>query len=330
MNIPKVASFSSKRIMVTGGAGAIGCHVVRQLASAQEVIVVDNLSSGILANLPEGNVSLHVFDIRDTDKLDAIFQNSKIDAVVHLAAHFANQNSVEFPVTDLDVNVRGTLEILQRCRTYGSAFIYASSSCVYGQKPGKLSEDLPIDDLHTPYAISKYGGELYTKFYATHFGVPSLSLRFFNNFGPHEGPGRYRNVIPNFVARALRGEPLVITGTGEETRDFNYVENTARAVSLSVQNRLNGNTDYNVFNVGTGTTTTIHTLAEKVKRLTNSVSEIQILGERRSWDHAVSRCANVDAISDNLGYEVRVELDEGLSQTVRWFQDNPSVWQSQN
>lgn len=326
--MPESAAFASKRILVTGGAGAIGCHVVRQLESAQEIVVVDNLSSGILTSLPGGNVSSHVFDIRDTDKLDSIFQDGQIDVVVHLAAHFANQNSVEFPITDLDVNVKGTLEILKQCRAHGSVFIYASSSCVYGQKPGKLSEDLPIDDLHTPYAISKYGGELYTKFYATHFGVPSLSLRFFNNFGPNEGPGQYRNVIPNFIARALRGEPLVITGSGEETRDFNYVENTARAVSLATQDRLSGNNDYNVFNVGTGKTTTILALAEKIKSLTNSASEVQILGERRSWDHAISRCANIDAISNSLGYEVRIGLDEGLSQTVSWFQDNPSVWRS--
>ncbi len=327
MNVIESAALKSKRILVTGGAGAIGSHVIAQLEAAQEIVVVDNLSSGNLANIQANNVSFHVFDIRDTDKLDAVFRNGQIDAVVHLAAHFANQNSVDFPFTDLDVNVRGTLELLKRCQEHDSVFVYASSSCVYGQKPGKLSESLPIDDLHTPYAISKYSGELYTKFYATHFGVPSIALRFFNNFGPNEGPGQYRNVIPNFIAHALRGEPLVITGTGEETRDFNYAANTARAVSLAVENRLGGNKEYKIFNVGTGKTTTILSLAEKIKSLSQSQSEIKVLGERRSWDHATARCADIDAISDDLGYNVQIDLDEGLSHTVNWFRDNPTIWQ---
>lgn len=321
------SSSTSKHIVVTGGAGAIGCHVVRQLAVNYKVTVVDNLSSGSLAYLPEENVTPLVFDIRDNDKLEALFRDTKVHAVVHLAAHFANQNSVDFPITDLDVNISGTLALLKLCHAHETKFIYASSSCVYGQKLGQLSENLPIDDLHTPYAISKYGGELYTKFYAEHFGMSSLVLRFFNNFGPYENPGRYRNVIPNFIARALQGEPLMITGTGEETRDFNYVENTAHAVELALEECLQKNISFDVFNVGTGQETTILEIAEKVKALTGSISEIQIAGQRRSWDHTVSRCADISAISSRLGYQPRIGLNDGLSNTVTWFEKNPKIWQ---
>lgn len=329
MNKTKVSSFASKRILVTGGAGAIGSHVTRQLSLvAKEILVVDNLSSGSLDCVPKGNVETMVLDIRDADKLDAIFQNSKIDVVVHLAAHFANQNSIEFPITDANVNINGTLALLQRCQTHGAAFVYASSSCVYGQKDGKLSEHLAIDDLHTPYAISKYGGELYTKFFAEHLGLPSIALRFFNNFGPFERPGRYRNVIPNFISCALQGQPIVITGSGDETRDFNYVANSAYAVELAAKACIEENQRFDVFNVGTGKETSILELAEEIRTLTNSTSEIKILGHRRSWDHTISRCADVTAISDRLGYKVSVGLKKGLSRTVEWFDKNPSVWQS--
>lgn len=328
MIMPESSPIASKCILVTGGAGAIGCHVVRKLSSAKEVIVVDNLSSGSLNYLPGGNVTPHVFDIRDADKLSAIFREKQIDAVIHLAAQFANQNSVDFPATDLDVNIKGTLALLEQCKEHGSKFIYASSSCVYGQKPGRLSENLSIDDLHTPYAISKYSGELYSKFYATHFSVPTIALRLFNNFGPFEDPGQYRNVIPNFIARALRNEPLVITGTGEETRDFNYVANTAWAFQLATAACFESNHNFELFNVGTGQETTIIDLAKKIKALTNSRSEIEILGVRRNWDNAVSRCADIDSISTRLGYSAQTGLDEGLSKTIDWFRGNEAIWQS--
>lgn len=317
-----------KNIIVTGGAGAIGCHVVRQLSLAHKVTIIDNLSSGSLGHLPRGDIRTLVFDIRDTEKLDTIFQNDNIDVVIHLAAHFANQSSVEFPITDMNVNINGTVELLKRCHAHQANFIYASSSCVYGQKVGALHEKLPIDDLHTPYAISKYGGELYTKFYAKHFGVPSIVLRFFNNFGPYEGPGKYRNVIPNFISSALQGKPLVITGTGQETRDFNYVENTAHAVSLATESCVHDDQAYDVYNVGTGQETTILEIAEKIIALTKSASDIVFDGKRRSWDQTTSRCADISAISNRLGYKVRVDVDEGLQRTVKWFMDNPLIWSS--
>lgn len=317
---------SSATILVTGGAGAIGSHVVHKLSSSNEVIVIDNMSSGSSSFLPKRNVQLHIFDIRDTEKLNALFKSTKIDLVIHLAAHFANQNSVDFPSTDLNVNILGTLALLELCRDYGCKFVYASSSCVYGQKTGQLSESALVDDLHTPYAISKYSAELYTKFYSDHYSVPCISLRFFNSFGPYEKPGPYRNVIPNFIAKALRGEKLVITGTGNETRDFTYVENTVNAILLAADTCLRKYTNYNVFNVGTGQYTKILDLAEKIKGLTDSNSEIEITGQRRNWDHTKSRCANIDAVSQSLGYKVNVSIDEGLSRTVSWFKDNPTVW----
>jgi nucleoside-diphosphate-sugar epimerase len=221
----------SKEILITGGAGAIGSVLVRQLLPDHKITIVDNLSSGERANVESLDVELAVVDIRDLDKLASIFAEKTFDIVIHLAAHFANQNSVDFPATDLSVNLAGTLNLLELCRESRPRFVYASSSCVYGAKSGPLHESLPIDDLHTPYAITKYTGELYCRFYAHHYGIESIALRFFNNYGPFDPPGKYRNAVPNFVLKALRGEDIVITGTGDETRDFCYCERIGLSTS---------------------------------------------------------------------------------------------------
>lgn len=314
-----VSNVKNKTILITGGAGAIGCHIVRRLALDNNVIVLDNLSSGHLEFLHQPDIECVIADIRDIDKLDGVFESHQIDVVIHLAAHFANQNSVEFPLTDANVNIVGTLNLLQRCQKHGTAFVYASSSCVYGQKTGALSEDMVVDDLHTPYALSKYGGELYTKLYAEHFGVRAISLRFFNSFGPYEMPGRYRNVIPNFVSRALKGEPLVITGTGAETRDFNYVENTASAIHAATLGVLSDRKTYAVYNVGTGIETTVLEMAQKVIALCGDRSKLEILGARRDWDQTTSRCANIQAIQKDLQYSPQIDFDMGLEKTVDWL-----------
>lgn len=168
---------------MTGGAGAIGSVLVRKLVAENEVTILDNLSSGRRSNVEGLPVHLIVADIRDIDKLAAVFEETPFDIVFHLAAHFANQNSVDFPTSDLSVNGMGMLNLLEMCRKKRPRFVYASSSCVYGDKSGPLHENLQIDDLHTPYAISKYSGELYCRFYATHYKIETVVLRFFNNYG---------------------------------------------------------------------------------------------------------------------------------------------------
>ncbi len=212
----------NKITIVTGGAGAIGGNLVKEiLRSGRKVAVIDNLSSGSKDNCPaHRNLSFYKGSILDERILGKVFLGGeKIETVFHLAAHFANQNSVEHPQEDLLTNSLGTLKLLEFFRkAKAERFVYASSSCVYGNTALDLKEYL-IFDLETPYAISKLCGEQYARFYYSFHGLKIVILRYFNAYGPGDPPGRYRNVMPNFMYLALKGKPLVITGTGEETRE---------------------------------------------------------------------------------------------------------------
>lgn len=314
-----------KKILITGGAGAIGSVLTRRLVGKNEVTIVDNFSSGRQSNVEKLGCRIVSMDIRDRDKLLALFNECAFEVVIHLAAHFANQNSVDYPSTDLTVNIAGTLNILELCRLRLPRIVYASSSCVYGSRCGPLKEDAKIEDLHTPYAISKFAGELYCRYYAEFYGIETVILRFFNNYGPFDPPGVYRNVIPNFVMKGFRGEDLVITGTGEETRDFNYIENTVDAIVAAASGQGSARRPWDVFNVGTGIETRIIDLAKMIVPLTGNRSQIRLMNTHRKWDQTPRRCADINAIRERLGYEPRVFLAEGLPETIEWLKGN--AWQ---
>lgn len=307
----------NKKVLITGGAGAIGTILTKELEKENMVYIVDNLSSGQWENLNDIRCTFINADIRDNDKLKKIFCK-KYDIVIHLAAHFANQNSVDFPFSDMGVNISGTLNILEMCRKQKSRFIFASSSCVYGDREEVLNERMAIKDLHTPYAISKFSGELYTKFYIKHYGVEGVILRFFNNYGPYDLPGEYRNVIPNFILKAIRNEELIITGSGNETRDFNYCSNTVSGIINSACIDYKDIYENPIFNIGSGVETKISEIANLIKSLTNSKSEI-IIKERRKWDQTTKRCADIEKAKKYLKYEPKVELKDGLKRTLDWF-----------
>jgi UDP-glucose 4-epimerase len=221
-------SYQGKVLLVTGGAGAIGSNLTAALAQAGAkcVLVLDNLSSSCEWNVPaRGNVMFVRGDVTDDRTLKRVFFE-KPDVVFHLAAFFANQNSVDYPEKDLATNGMGTLKLLQYATLAGvHRFVYASSGCsVYGSSaPLPLREEFMSMNLSTPYQITKMLGELYCNFFHDHYGLPVVKPRFFNSYGPGEVPGQYRNVIPNFIYWAMKGQVLPITGTGQETRDFTYV-----------------------------------------------------------------------------------------------------------
>ncbi len=304
-----------RKALVTGGAGAIGGTLVARLVrDGWDVLVVDDLSSGRRENLPSGIPFFWKGSITDEALLDEIF-DQKPQVIFHLAAHFANQNSVEHPLADLDTNTRGTLMLLERALKSGvQRFVYASSSCVYGSA-AEMTEDVIGMELDTPYAISKMAGERYVRFFGHHYGLGTVSLRYFNSYGPGDLPGPYRNVIPNFFARALRGQALVITGTGEETRDFTYVSDTVEAtIRAGVQPLDPGE----VLNIGGGRPTEILTLAQKINALTKNSAGIEYK-PRRGWDGIPHRRANVKKMASLLGYTPSTTLDDGLNQTYRWI-----------
>ena len=223
-------SYAGKTVLVTGGAGAIGSNLCRELVRlGARVLVLDDLSSGQRWNVPScQGVLFTEGDILDEVKLKRVFFEGP-QIVYHLAAFFANQNSLDHPERDLMVNGMGTLRLLEYSLLTGvERFVFASSGCaVYdGEAPLPLNEDYMSMNLTTPYQVTKMLGELYCNFFYNHYGLKVVKTRFFNNYGAGEVPGQYRNVVPNFIYYAMKGLPLPITGGGEETRDFTYVGDT--------------------------------------------------------------------------------------------------------
>ena len=318
-----LSHYSGKRILVTGGAGFIGSNLVKTLlmAEPERIIVLDDLSSGYLWNLPrDERVYFLEGSILDDEMVKRCF-SLKPQYVFHLAAHFANQNSIDHPETDLLVNAMGTLKMLEYANLVGvERFIYASSGCsVYGsQAPLPLREDFVSLHLDTPYQINKLVGELYCNFFHDYYGLPVAIARFFNVYGPGEVPGRYRNVIPNFMWWAMNGKPLPITGTGEETRDFTFVGDVLDGVlRMGVLEQAVGE----AINLASGRETKIIDLANMINEITGNSAGI-IFKQRRDWDRATRRRASIEKAKRLLGYEPKTDMRNGLKYVYEWFKEN--------
>jgi len=315
-------AYNGKAVLVTGGAGAIGSNLCRELAKlGARVVILDDLSSGFRWNVPAHDQVIFVEgDILDEVKLKRVFFD-KPQIVFHLAGFFANQNSVDHPERDLMVNGMGTLRLLEYSALAGiERFVFASSSStVYGgDAPLPLTEDYVSLKLTTPYQATKMLGELYCNFFFHQYGVKTVKTRFFNNFGPGEVPGRYRNVIPNFIYRALNGLPLCVTGTGEETRDFTYVHDTvdgllrAGVMDAAVGQELN---------IASGKETSIVELATMINDLSGNRAGIEYLS-RRKWDNKSRRLGSTRRAWELLGFSARTDFSAGLNNTIAWFQAN--------
>jgi UDP-glucose 4-epimerase len=318
---PYADGYRASRVLVTGGAGSIGSNLCRALvALGAHVTVVDDLSSSdaaALAGIP--NCSLIEGSILDAEILARAF-SERPRTVFHLAALFANQLSIEQPEQDLMVNGLGTLKVLQSARSEGvERVVYSSSSCVYDDAaPAPVEEASVSLDLATPYQVTKLLGELYCRLFERLHGAGVVRVRLFNSYGPGEVPGRYRNVIPNFVFTALSRQPLRVTGTGEETRDWTYVEDIVDGLlRAGVMDEALGE----VVNLGSGLETRVIDLATLVNELTGNDAGITHVG-RREWDVHRRRWASIDKAKRLLAYEPTTDLRAGLVQTVRWFRDN--------
>lgn len=315
--------YKDKIVLITGGAGAIGSNLTRSLAisGTKNVIVLDNLSSAQNWNIPAlPNVMFVEGDIRDEVMLKRVFFE-KPDYVFHLAAFFANQNSVDHPEIDLDVNGFGTLRLLEYSLFSNvKRFIYASSGCsIYGKDaPLPLKEEFMSMNLNTPYQITKMLGELYCNFFYNHYGLKVVKTRFFNSYGPGEIPGQYRNVIPNFIYWAMKGEALPITGTGKETRDFTYVEDLVDGLlRAGFYNEAIGQE----FNLASGKETRIIDLANMINEATGNESGIKFCPKRK-WDTKSRLLASIDRAWKLMGYKPKTDLKEGLKKAIDWFRDN--------
>lgn len=314
-------SYENRTVFITGGAGAIGSNLSVELLEFDpaRVVILDNLSSGRRSLVPtDDRVRLYVGDVGDDEMLHLVFSENEIDIVFHLAANFANQNSVDHPRRDLATNGIGTLKLLEYAqRAQVERFLYTSSSCVYGGKEAPLTEEDTDFNLDTPYAITKLLGERYVNFFHEFHGLPTVILRYFNAYGPGEFPGRYRNVIPNFFARAAQGLPLVITGTGQETRDFTFVGDNVR---LTLQAAASDKGLGRVYNVASGVETSILELAERINDLTGNPAGIEF-APKRGWDNIPRRQADISRARDELGYRPQTKLKDGLKTTWDWLKD---------
>jgi UDP-glucose 4-epimerase len=302
-------------ILVTGGAGAIGSRLVRRLCPDHSILILDDLSSGWIENIQSLPVRFWRGSVIDDEILKEVFA-ARPTIIFHLAANFANQNSIDYPQKDLLVNGLGTLKMLNYAVDAGvQRFIYTSSSCVYGNIMSPIPEEKKEYSLDTPYAVTKLLGEQYVNFFYLHHDLPIVILRLFNAYGPGEYPGKYRNVIPNFIYCAMQGQPLIITGGGDETRDFTFNEDTVDALLLAMtKTEAVGKT----FNVGTGRENSIRFLAESIKEICGSQVPIEYR-KRRGWDSVSRRCADISFIRQTLGYSPKVTLQEGLQRTYQWF-----------
>ncbi|MHC2995256.1 MAG: SDR family NAD(P)-dependent oxidoreductase [Candidatus Atribacteria bacterium] len=315
--------YKDKKILVTGGAGAIGSNLSRKLAEigAKMVIILDNLSASEKWNVPSlPNIMFVEGDVTDDIDLKRVFKE-KPEIIFHLAAFFANQNSVDYPERDLWNNGFGILKVLEYSRLGGiDRFVYASSGCsIYGSEaPLPLKEEYVSLHLSTPYQITKMLGELYCNFFRNHYNLPVVKTRFFNSYGPGEVPGQYRNVIPNFIYWALKGYPLPITGTGEETRDFGYVGDLVDGLLRAGYYEKAVGED---INLAGGREIKVIDLANMINKLTNNKAGIKYTS-RRKWDTKKRLLASIDKAKKVLGYKPSTLFEDGLLETVDWFKDN--------
>lgn len=314
---------ANKRVLVTGGAGAVGSNLVRRLLEigVPQITVLDDLSSGVADVLPDDPaVRLIEGSVRDEELLDKIFAGEEPQVVFHLAAHFANQNSVDHPIADLETNAAGTVALLTRSvQNNVERFIYTSSSCVYPHSEEPFDDAWAPTAYDTPYTVSKGVAELYAKFYHEHDKLPVVILRLFNSFGPGEFPGKYRNVIPNFLRLALQGKPLPITGTGQERRTFTYVMDTVdMMIGLAQKDEAIGGT----FNLASTNDISIQELADTINKLTENTAGVEYLPPR-SWDKVKVRRAKLDRVKTVLGELPNTPLEVGLKETIAWAKEYP-------
>ncbi len=321
-----LSAYKGKKVLITGGAGCVGSNLTAALvkADAARVIVLDDLSAAARWNIPAAPQVVFIEgSILDEEVLKRAFAFWP-EFVFHLAAHFANQNSVDNPETDQLVNGLGTLKVLEYSNLSGvEKFVFASSGCsVYGsQAPLPLKEDFVSLHLDTPYQITKLLGELYCNFFYNHYRLPVAIARYFNVYGPGEIPGAYRNVIPNFMWWAMHKKPLPITGTGDETRDFTYVDDIiAGTLLLGVVPEAVGD----AFNLASETETKVKDIAAMVNELTGNDRGVQLV-PRRDWDKIIRRRASIAKARKVLGYEPGMLMQDGIKKVYAWITKNRSL-----
>jgi UDP-glucose 4-epimerase len=306
----------NKIVAVTGGLGFIGSHLVKRLSENNDVIIVDNQSSGNIENIKDLDFSRIDTDLGDITEvnLESIFEG--VDYVYHLAAVTSVPQSVNDPLRSNEVNITGTLKVLEAARRCGvEKLVFSSSSAVYGE-----TEFLPISEKNhinplSPYAVTKATGELYCRVYSEIYDLSTISLRYFNVFGPKQDPeSQYAAVIPIFIDKLLKNQRPVIYGDGEQTRDFVNVNQVVDANILASESSETG-----TYNIGLGRSTTINHLFEIIEEIMHKDIKPIYKDERPGEiKHSVADISEAKSI----GYSPKNDFTRELAETVEWFKSN--------
>lgn len=300
------------RILVTGGAGFIGSHIVEHFQNKAEVRVLDNLRSGYLRNIEPFKVDFIQGSILDKDVLARAMEG--VDYVFHLAAMISVPESMSKPVECVEINTIGTLNVLEAAYQAGvKKMTLSTSAAIYGDNPVVPKREEMFPEPKSPYAETKLSGEYYCGIYTNEGKLNTACLRYFNVFGPRQDPkSQYAAAIPIFISKALKNEPITIFGDGEQTRDFIYVKDIAAANAyFCTQSSETG-----VFNVAYGGRITINDLAKKIVAILGSKSEI-VYKPVRAGDVKHSTAA-VDKIR-KAGFVPTSDFDKGLEATIAFF-----------
>jgi UDP-glucose 4-epimerase len=307
----------SAKVLVTGGAGFIGSNLARALLErGDDVRILDNFSTGIRDNLTglEDDIEIVEGELRSYERVHAAVRG--IELVFHQGALPSVPRSVQDPLTTSAVNVEGTLNVLLAARDEGARrVVFASSSSVYGSNGALPRCESSAPDPISPYAVSKLAAERYCAAFSSVYGLETVSLRYFNVFGPHQDPtSQYSAVVPRFVAAIEAGRPVSIYGDGTQSRDFTYVANVVQANLLAADAP---DVSGAVLNVATGKSTTVDELAQAIGLVLDKTVEREYLPVRPaevrdSW-------ADLSEVRRRLGYEPEIVLEDGLRHTVDFF-----------
>jgi len=296
------------KIIVTGGAGFIGSHLVDKLVENHQVIVIDNLFSGKEENI-NPKAEFHNLDITDFDSIKPLFEN--VDYVFHLAAIPRVPFSVEDPISTSKTNILGTVNVFKAAADNNvKRVVFASSSSVYGDQPKQpLKEDMKPNAI-SPYALQKLVGEQFAKLFTDLYKLPVVCLRYFNVFGPRLDPeSEYSLVIGKFLKQKSDGKPLTIFGDGEQTRGFSYVLDVVEANIKAMESDLKGG---EIINISSGDSYSVNYLAKWIG------GEVSYLPKRTG--DVLHTQADINLAKEVLGWEPKIDFNKGLEETKKWFQ----------
>lgn len=306
------------KVLVTGGAGFIGNHIVEYFQGKADVRVLDNLRSGYRHNLDGFACEFIQGSILERDVVRKAVEG--VDYIFHLAAMISVPESMQKPIECNEINTNGTLVVLEEAaRAKVKKLVLSSSAAIYGNNPVTPKVETMFPEPKSPYAITKLDGEYYCKMFADEGRIQTACLRYFNVFGPRQDPrSQYAAAVPIFIDRAIRHQPITIYGDGEQTRDFIYVKDIAAAnVYFATETPATG-----VFNVAYGGRITVNDLAKTICRLTQSKSEIKHAPER-AGDVKHSMAA-IDRLRE-AGFVAKGSFEQGLQTTIKWFAERKAA-----